>query len=130
MIIYIAGIQSVSSDLLEAAKIDGATPWQTLKSIIIPLVMPAITICSFLTLSNSFKLFDQNLALTKGNPAAIVNGVMTYQTQMVALNIFDTFYIRYGNQGVGQAKAVMFFLIVGAIALFQLNITRKKEVEV
>jgi ABC-type sugar transport systems, permease components len=121
MIIYIAGIQNISPDLTEAAKIDGATGFQILKQITIPLVMPSITICLFLTLTNSFKMFDQNLALTAGGPGK--------ETQMLALDIFNTFYGRVGSEGVGQAKAVVFFLIVAIIALVQLFITRRKEVE-
>ncbi|MBQ1991226.1 MAG: sugar ABC transporter permease [Clostridia bacterium] len=121
MIIYIAGIQNVSPDLLEAADIDGATNWQKLTKITIPQVMPSITICTFLTLTNSFKLFDQNLALTAGAPGK--------QTQMLALDIYNTFYGRVGFQGVGQAKAVVFFIIVAIIALAQLYLTRSKEVE-
>lgn len=121
MIIYIAGLQNVPGDLLEAAKIDGATRWQTLKKVTIPMVMPSVTICMFLTLSNSFKLFDQNLALTKGAPMD--------KTQMLALNIYDTFYSKTGYEGVGQAKAVVFFIIVAAIALIQLRGTRSKEVQ-
>ncbi|MEG2166000.1 MAG: sugar ABC transporter permease, partial [Ruthenibacterium sp.] len=121
MIIYIAGIQNVSSDLIEAAEIDGANKWQVLFHITIPNVMPSITICTFLTLTNSFKLFDQNLALTKGAPGK--------QTQMLALDIFNTFYGRNGYEGVGQAKAVVFFLIVAVIAFVQLYATRSKEVE-
>lgn len=121
MIIYIAGIQNVSPDLLEAADIDGANSFQKLFKITIPQVMPSITICTFLTLTNSFKLFDQNLALTAGAPGK--------KTQMLALDIFNTFYGRPGWQGVGQAKAVIFFVIVAAIALTQLYLTRSKEVE-
>lgn len=121
MIIYIAGLQNVPTELLEASKIDGATKWQTLRHVTIPMIMPSITICMFLTLSNSFKLYDQNLALTKGAPMN--------KTQMLALNIVDTFYGRNNFQGVGQAKAVMFFVIVALIALTQLYYTRKKEVE-
>ncbi|MEG2671796.1 MAG: sugar ABC transporter permease [Ruthenibacterium sp.] len=121
MIIYIAGIQNVSSDLIEAAEIDGANKWQVLFHITIPNVMPSITICTFLTLTNSFKLFDQNLALTKGAPGK--------QTQMLALDIFNTFYGRNGYEGVGQAKAVVFFVIVAVIAFIQLYATRSKEVE-
>ncbi|MHC1782257.1 MAG: carbohydrate ABC transporter permease [Anaerolineaceae bacterium] len=121
MIIYIAGIQSISLELIEAAKIDGANGWQTLKSIIIPMVMPAITICTFLTVSNSFKLFDQNLALTAGAP--------NRASAMLALDIFNTFYGRIGYEGVGQAKAVMFFVIVALIVLVQLRLTRTREVE-
>lgn len=121
MIIYIAGIQNIPSDLLEAAAIDGATPFQSLYKIIIPMVMPSITICTFLTLTNSFKLFDQNFALTAGAPGK--------ETAMLALDIYDTFYGRVGFEGVGQAKAVVFFLMVAAIAFIQLWITRSREVE-
>lgn len=121
MIIYIAGIQNVSPDLLEAADIDGATSFQKLIKITIPQVMPSVTICTFLTLTNSFKLFDQNLALTAGAPGR--------QTQMLALDIYNTFYGRVGYQGVGQAKAVVFFIIVAAIALTQLYLSKRMEVE-
>lgn len=121
MIIYIAGLQNIPTDLIEAAKIDGATSWQTLIKVKIPMVMSSITICMFLTLSNSFKLFDQNKALTNGAPRN--------KTQMLALNIYDTFYGKTGYEGVGQAKAVVFFIIVAVIALAQLTLTRSKEVE-
>lgn len=121
MIIYISGIQNISPDLIEAAQIDGANAAQRLFHITIPQVMPSITICLFLTLTNSFKLFDQNYALTAGAPGK--------STQMLALDIHNTFYGRVGWQGVGQAKAVIFFLIVAAIALTQLFLTRRKEVE-
>ena len=121
MIIYIAGIQNIPGELIEAAKMDGASDWQLLKSVTIPMVMPSITICTFLTLTNSFKLFDQNLALTAGEPSN--------NSQMLALNIFETFYGRTGWEGVGQAKAVIFFIIVAAISLTQLYFTRRKEVE-
>ena len=121
MIIYIAGFQNVPQELVEAAQIDGASKWQTIKNVTIPMVMPSITICTFLTLSNSFKLFDQNLALTNGAPMK--------QTEMVALNIVNTFYGRNNFEGVGQAKAVIFFVIVAIIALSQLYFTRNKEVE-
>ena len=123
MIIYIAGLQNVSPDLIEAAEIDGATPWQILTKIKIPMVMPSITICSFLTLTNSFKLFDQNLSLTGGEPAKA--------SQMLALNIYETYYARSGAQwkGIGQAKAVVFFLLVVVISLIQLHFTRSKEVQ-
>ena len=121
MIIYIAGLQNVPTELLEAAHIDGATSWQTLIKVKLPMVMSSITICMFLTLSNSFKLFDQNKALTNGAPMD--------KTQMLALNIYETFYGKTGYEGVGQAKAVMFFIIVAVIALLQLSFTRSKEVE-
>ena len=121
MIIYIAGLQNVPTELIEASKIDGATKWQTLRHVTIPMVMPSITICLFLTLSNSFKLYDQNLALTAGAPI--------HKTEMLALNIVNSFYGRSNFEGVGQAKAVMFFIIVACIALSQLYYTRKREVE-
>lgn len=121
MIIYIAGIQNVSSAVLEAARVDGAGPFRTLVSIIIPSVMPSVTICLFLTITNAFKLFDQNLALTAGAPSK--------QTQMVALDIYNTFYGRVGYEGVGQAKAVVFFVLVAIVALLQLYLTRSREVE-
>lgn len=121
MIIYIAGLQNVPTELIEAAQIDGATSWQTLIKVKIPMVMPSITICLFLTVSNSFKLFDQNLALTAGAPSK--------KTAMLALDIYNTFYGRSGFEGVGQAKAVLFFIVVAAIALSQLVLTRRKEVE-
>ena len=121
MVIYIAGIQNIPKQTLEAAKIDGATSWQTLKSVIIPMIMPSVTICLFLTLSNSFRLFDQNLALTAGAPMK--------QTQMLALDIYNTFYGSVGSEGVGQAKAVLFSVILSAVGFLQLYYTRKKEIE-
>lgn len=121
MVIYIAGIQNIPGDLTEASAIDGATPAKTLFKITIPMVMPSITICMFLTLTNSFKMFDQNLALTGGAPGK--------ETQMLALDIYKTFYGRIGWAGVGQAKAVIFFIIVAIIAFIQLRATRSKEVE-
>ena len=123
MIIYIAGLQNVPPDLIEAASIDGATPLQTLIKIKIPMVMSSITICLFLTLTNAFKLFDQNLALTGGEP--------NHMTELLALNIYNTFYSRSGPQwkGIGQAKAVIFAIVVIAIALVQLKATRSKEVQ-
>lgn len=123
MIIYIAGLNNVSPDLTEAAAIDGATSWQTLFKVKIPMIMPSITICTFLTLTNGFKMFDQNLSLTGGEPAKA--------TQLLALNIYETFYSRSGKQwkGIGQAKAVVFFLIVVLISLIQLRTTSKREVQ-
>lgn len=121
MIIYIASLQNIPSELNEAARIDGASSLGILRHITIPMVMPAVTICLFLTITNSFKLFDQNLALTGGAPAR--------ETSMLALDIFNTFYGRIGWQGVGQAKAVVFFIIVALIAFIQLKITGRKEVE-
>jgi raffinose/stachyose/melibiose transport system permease protein len=121
MIIYIAGIQNIPGELIEAAKIDGANSRQMIKGVIIPMLMPAITISTFLTLTNGYKLFDQNLSLTNGAPSR--------ETEMLALNIYNTFYYRTGWQGPGQAKAVMFFLLVSFIAIIQLVITRRKEVQ-
>ena len=131
MIIYIAGLQAVPDDMLEAAKIDGASRWQTLWRVTIPNVMPSITICTFLTLTNSFKLFDQNLALTGGQPFEIQpDGSAIKTTEMLALNIYNTFYGQNVNaRGTAQAKAVLFFLLVAAIGLIQLRATRKKEVQ-
>ena len=123
MIIYIAGLQSIPNDYIEAARIDGATTWQTLWRVKLPNLMPSITICSFLSLTNSFKLFDQNLALTAGEPA--------HASEMLALNIYNTFYARSGPQwkGIGQAKAVLFCILVIAISSLQLKLTKSKEVQ-
>ena len=119
MVIYIAGLQSIPTDVLEAAKVDGASSTQSLKSVIIPLVMPSITVCTFLTLSNGFKMFEQNLALTNGAPGRM--------SEMLALNIYNTFYGRPGFEGVGQAKAVVFLLIVATVVLIQNKLVRSKE---
>jgi raffinose/stachyose/melibiose transport system permease protein len=121
MVIYIAAIQAIPTELVEAAQIDGANARQILFNITIPLVMPAFTICTFLTLANSFKLFDQNLALTRGAPGK--------STAMMALDIYNSFYGTTGYEGVGQAKAVVFFLLVGAIVLVQLRLSRSKEMD-
>ena len=123
MIIYIAGLQSIPNDYMEAANIDGANAWQTLWKVKIPNLMPSITICLFLSLTNSFKLFDQNLALTGGEPA--------HASELIALNIYNTFYFRAGPQwkGIGQAKAVIFCIMVVIISLIQLRATRSKEVQ-
>ena len=121
MIVYIAGLQAIPEDIQEAAMIDGATRVQRLFKITIPNMMPSITICTFLTITNGFKLFDQNLALTGGEPL--------HKTEMLALNIYDTFYGRVGYEGVGQAKAVVFFLLVVVIGLLQLKFTKDKEVQ-
>ena len=131
MIIYIAGLQAVPEDMLEAARIDGANGWQTLIKVTIPNVMPSITICMFLSLTNGFKLFDQNLALTGGLPYLInPDGSSVHTTEMLALNIYNTFYGQNVNsRGTAQAKAVLFFILVAVIGLFQLTSTRKKEVQ-
>ena len=123
MIIYIAGLQSIPKDYLEAAKIDGANNLQILFRVKIPNVMPSITICTFLTITNGFKLFDQNLALTGGEPA--------HASEMMALNIYNTFYSRTGPQwkGYGQAKSVIFCVMVILISLVQLKATKSKEVQ-
>ena len=131
MIIYIAGLQAVPGDILEAANIDGATKWQTLWKVTIPNVMPSITICTFLSLTNGFKLFDQNLALTAGQPFQIQpDGSTIKQTEMLALNIYNTFYGQSSaSKGVAQAKAVLFFILVAGLGLMQLAYTRRKEVQ-
>lgn len=130
MIIYIAGLQSVPTDMLEAAKIDGANGWHTLWSITIPTIMPSITICTFLTLTNSFKLFDQNLVLNGGQPFIFMkDGTIIKSTEMLALNIYNTFYLNANSRGTGQAKAVLFFILVAAIAFIQFSATRKREVQ-
>ncbi len=121
MIIYIAGIQNIPGELIEAAMIDGASAKQRLRYVIIPTLMPTISTCTFLTLTNGFKLFDQNLALTGGNPGKL--------SQLLALNIYDTMYGTTGWQGVGQAKAVIFFILVAVIALIQNRLTTSKEVQ-
>ena len=121
MIVYIAGLQAIPDSLREAAMIDGANAWKRLFHVTIPNMMPSITICTFLTITNSFKLFDQNLSLTGGEPL--------HKTEMLALNIYDTFYGRVGFEGVGQAKAVIFFLAVIVISMLQLRLTRSKEVQ-
>ena len=131
MIIYIAGLQAVPDEMLEAAKIDGATKSQTLFKVTIPNVMPSITICTFLSLTNGFKLFDQNLALTAGQPFVIQpDGSSIKTTEMLALNIYNTFYGQNtASKGVAQAKAVIFFVLVAGLGLAQLAYTRKKEVQ-
>ncbi len=121
MIIYIAGIGNIPKDLIDAAKVDGANAFGILRHVIIPMVMPSVTICLFLTITNSFKLFDANLALTDGAPSR--------QTAMLALDIYKTFYGAVGSQGIGQAKAVIFFLLLAIVSLIQLSLTRKREVE-
>lgn len=121
MIIYIAGLQAIPGDVMEAAQIDGASGWQRLWKVTIPMMMPSITICSFLSVTNGFKLFDQNLSLTAGDPGKM--------SEMMALNIYNTFYGRVGWEGVGQAKAVLFFILVVFIGILQLRATRSKEVQ-
>ncbi len=121
MIIYIAGIQAIPTELLEAAEMDGANPMQVLTNVTIPMIMPAVTICTFLTVTNSFKLFDQNLSLTAGAPGKA--------SAMLALDIYNTFYGRVGYEGVGQAKAVVFFVIVALMVFLQVRLTRNKEIE-
>ena len=129
MIIYIAGLQSVPEDMLEAAKIDGANGRQTLFRVIIPNVMPSITTCTFLTLTNGFKLFDQNLALTGGMPSIMIDGAKVNATELLALNIYSTYNISKNYHGVAQAKAVVFFILVAVLALAQQYATGSKEVE-
>lgn len=121
MIIYIAGFQSIPEDVLEAAEIDGANGRQKMFGVIIPMMMSSITVCMFLSITNGFKLFDQNLSLTAGEPSKL--------SELLALNIYSTFYGRVGWEGVGQAKAVIFCIVVVAIGLVQLKFTREREVQ-
>ena len=129
MIIYIAGLQAISEDMMEAAKIDGASGSQALFQVIIPNMMPAITTCTFLTLTHSFKMFDQNMALTGGLPSVMENGTKVNITELLALNIYSTYNINKNWHGVAQAKAVVFFILVAVLALAQQAATRSKEVE-
>ena len=129
MIIYIAGLQAIPEDMMEAARIDGASSWDTLIHVTIPNMMPSFTICTFLSLTNGFKLYDQNLALTEGRPFVQAGGEIIKTTEMLALNIVNAFTSQATNRGVGQAKAVIFFVVVAAISLLQLNATRSKEVQ-
>ena len=120
MIVYIAGIQGIPGELVEAAKIDGASKWQRFLNITAPLLMPAFTISLFLTLSYGFKIYDVNLSLTGGGPANA--------TELFAMNIYNEIF-GYGNYGYGQAKAIVFFVIIAAITMTQVYITKKREVE-
>ncbi len=130
MIIYIAGFQSVSEDILEAARIDGAGKWKILFKVIVPNMMTTVSICMFLSLTNSFKLFDQNLALTGGAPVITTADGQIKMTEMLALNISNSFNkINAWAKGTAQAKAVIFFILVAAISLLQLKATRSKEVQ-
>ena len=120
MMIYIAGFQSLPTDMLEAADIDGATSVQRLFRIVVPNMISSISICVFLTLTNGFKLFDQNLALTGGAPVkTLENGMQLKTTELLALNIYSTYNINRNWHGTAQAKAVVFFIIVGAFSLLQ-----------
>lgn len=120
MIIYIAALQNVPQELIEAARIDGANRWQVLRHITMPLVAPAVTICLFLTTASSFKIFDANLSLTNGGPFK--------STEMLALNIYTEAFVN-NRYGIGEAKALIFFLIVAAISVLQVTISKKREVE-
>ena len=127
MIIYVAGFQAVPEDMLEAAVIDGANRWDTLFHVIVPNMMGSIATCTFLTLTNSFKMFDQNMALTGGAPSVMANGAKINMTELLALNIYSTYNINKNYHGVAQAKAVIFFILVAVLALAQQYVTRKKE---
>ena len=128
-LLFLAGLQTIPTELYEAAAIDGANGWQTLWKITIPNVMPSITICTFLTLTNSFKLYDQNLALTAGRPFIQQGGEVIKTTEMLALNIVNSFYASARSRGVGQAKAVIFFVLVAVLSILQLRSTKDKEVQ-
>lgn len=121
MVIYIAGLEAISGDVLEAAKMDGASAWKEFIHIKLPLLMPSITICLFLTLSNCFKIYDVNVSLTGGGPANA--------TEMISLNIYNEIFVQ-SNFGLGQAKAIIFFFIVAFITFLQVRMTSKKEVEI
>ncbi|MFP4662666.1 MAG: carbohydrate ABC transporter permease [Halanaerobiales bacterium] len=121
MVIYVAAIQNIPQELVEASDIDGANAWARIRHIIFPLVRPAFTVSLFLTLSNSFKIYDQNLSLTGGGPSN--------STQMLAMNIYNTAF-RFNRFGQAQAKAVIFFIVVSLITLTQVYITRRGEVEI
>ena len=129
MIIYISGLQSIPEELMEAASIDGANAWQTLRFVKLPMLMPSITICTFLTITNGFKLFDQNLALTGGAPSVIENMTKVNKTELLALNIYSTYNINKNWHGVAQAKAVIFFILVAVLAIAQQAATSSKEVQ-
>lgn len=129
MIIYISGLASIPEEMPEAAAIDGASPWQTFWHVKLPMLMPSVTICTFLTLTNGFKLFDQNLALTGGAPSFLVDGGKINATELLALNIYSTYQINAKYHGVAQAKAVIFFLLVAVLALIQQKAISRKEVQ-
>lgn len=120
MVIYISSLNNVPKDILEAAEIDGANRLQVLRSIIIPLIMPAATVCLFLAISWSFKMFDLNLSLTKGGPFG--------STESVAMNIYNEAFSK-NRYGLGTAKAIIFFVIVAVITTLQVKFTKSKEVE-
>ena len=121
MVIYISGLEAISTDVLEAGRVDGATGWQEFLHIKLPLLMPSITICLFLTLSNCFKIYDVNVSLTGGGPAN--------STEMISLNIYNEIFSQ-SNFGLGQAKAIIFFFIVAIITFIQVRVTSSKEVEI
>ncbi|MFF2016622.1 carbohydrate ABC transporter permease [Paenibacillus sp. NPDC058177] len=120
MVIYIAGIQGISDEVMEAAKVDGANIWHRMTKIVFPLLMPSFTICLFLTLSGAFKIYDVNLSLTNGGPI--------YSTELFAMNVFNEIF-GYGNYGLGQAKAIVFFVIIALVTITQVVITKRREVQ-
>jgi len=120
MIIYIAGIQGISDEVMEAAKVDGANLWHRMTKIVFPLLMPSFTVCLFLTLSGAFKIYDVNLSLTNGGPI--------HATELFAMNIFNEIF-GYGNYGLGQAKAIVFFVVITLVTITQVVITKRREVQ-
>lgn len=120
MIIYIAALSNVPKDVIEAARIDGATPLQMLRHITVPLIMPAVTVCLFLAISWAFKMFDLNMSLTKGGPFG--------STESIAMNIYQDAF-RNNQLGLGSAKSVIFFAAVALVTLIQVSFTKKREVE-
>lgn len=128
MMIYVTGLQGVPKDILEASSVDGANKFVTLTKIKMPMIANTFTVCIFLTLVNSFKQFDLNLAITNGAPSRILNGKAVQSTEMLALNIYNT-AISKNEYALGQTKAVVFFIILAIVSLTQVAISKKKEVE-
>ena len=128
MMIYVASIQGISKQVMEAATVDGATYWIRVRKILIPLMANAFTISLFLTLTNSFKMYDVNVALTNGGPAGLFMGKVVNMSELLAMNIYNTAF-KYAHMAEGQAKAVVFFVVLAVVSLIQVSINKKKEVE-
>jgi raffinose/stachyose/melibiose transport system permease protein len=128
MMIYIAALLNVPQELLEAAEIDGANFYHKFKNIILPMIAQAFTITSFLTLVNSFKQYDIIIALTKGGPAALYNGEIVNSTELLAVHIYNVAF-KYNDMAQGQARAIIFFLVLSVVAIVQVYFNKKREVE-
>jgi len=128
MMIYVAAIENIPQELIEAAKMDGATPWIRLKAITIPLCAQSFTVTMFLTLVNSFKQFDVNVSLTSGGPSTMLMGKPILGTELLALNIYNTAFIS-NKLSEAQARAFVFFLVLAIISLIQVYVNKKKEIE-